>query len=178
MPWKTASEISLSEKQERILTENAVGTHTPLHLKLRSQIILLAAKGWSNNAIQENLNVNPKTVKQWRDRYSIQHEELKRIQVETPHKMRSAIEEILSDEQRTGSPSKFTDEQVAAIIAMACEDPCTFDLPFSHWTPGLLRIEAVKRGIVENISVRQVGRFLKRKRFTAAPQPMLAEPSH
>ena len=169
MPWKTALEIKLSQKQERILTEYAVGTHTPLHLKTRSQIILMAAKGWSNNAIERNLNINAKTVKQWRDRYGIQYEELQRIQAETPHKMRSAIQKILSDEHRPGSPSTFTDEQVAAIIAMACEDPSKFDLPFSHWTPGLLQRQAIKHGIVEDISVRQVGRFLKRKGFTATP---------
>ena len=29
MAWKTAKEIVLSEKQERILSENAIGTHTP-----------------------------------------------------------------------------------------------------------------------------------------------------
>ena len=89
-------------------------------------------------------------------------EELKRIELETPHKLRSAIEKILSDAQRPGGPPKFKDEQVAAIIAMACEDPSNFDLPFSHWTPELLQIEVIKRGIVESISVRQIGRFLKR----------------
>jgi DNA-binding NarL/FixJ family response regulator len=63
IPWKTASEIKLSEKQERILIENAVGTHTLLHIKTRSQIILNAAKGWHNNTIEENMGIDPKTVK-------------------------------------------------------------------------------------------------------------------
>ena len=168
MPWKSARKIELSKKQERILKEYALGTHTPLHYKLRSQIILNAAKGLTNNAIEKNMGLDPTTVKRWRDRYGSQYEELKRAESETPHKLRSRIEKILSDEQRPGSPSTFTDEQVAAIIALACEDPVKLDLPFSHWTPGLLRIEAIKCGIVESISVRQVGRFLKRKRFTTA----------
>jgi len=175
MPWRSAAPITLSEKQERILTENAVGTHTELHLKIRSQIILNAAKGWSNNTIEKTMGIDPKTVKKWRDRYSAQYEELKRIELDTPHKVRSSIKDILSDEQRSGSPPKFRDEQVAAIIAMSCEDPSKFDLPFSHWTPELLQIEAVKCGIVDSISVRQVGRFLKGERFTTSPKQMLAE---
>ena len=175
MLWKSASKIELSEKQTRILTEKAVGTHTPLHLKTRSQIILMAGRGCSNNEIERTMNLDPKTVKLWRDRYSSQYEELKRIEEQMPHKTKSTIEKILSDEQRPGGPPKFKDEQVAAIIAMACEDPCKFDLPFSHWTPGLLQIEVIKLGIVDRISVRQIGRFLKRKRFTATSLSVLVE---
>ena len=163
MPWKSATKMELSEKQERILTEYAVGTHTPMHLKTRAQIILKAAKGWTNNSIEKNMGLDAKTVKLWRDRYAKQHEELKRVEAATPHKMRSTIEKILSDEQRPGGPSKFTDVQVAAIIALACEDPSNINLPFSHWTPGLLQIEVIKLGIVTSISVRQIGRFLKKK---------------
>ena len=175
MPLKTATKIEISEKQKRILKGNATGTHTPLHLRTRSQIILYAAKGWSNNAIEKTMGIDGKTVKLWRDRYSRHYEEMRRTEAETPLKIRSAVNKILSDEQRPGSPPTFTDVQVAAIIAMACEDPSKFDVPCSHWTPGLLQIEVVKHGIVDNISVRQIGRFLKRKKFAAAPQPVLAE---
>lgn len=175
MPWKAPTKITLSEKQEKVLTENAVGTHTPLHIKIRSQIVLNAAKGWSNTTIEENMGIDRKTVRLWRDRYSSGYEELKRIETETPHKIRSSINNILSDAQRPGGPTRFKDEQVAAIIAMACEDPSKFDLPFSHWTPELLQIEVVKLGIVESISVRHLGRFLKREGFTTTPEPMLAE---
>ena len=105
------------------------------------------------------MGLEPSTVKRWRDRYGRQHEELRNAEMETPRKMRNIIEKILSDEQRPGGPPTFTDEQVAAIIALACEDPAKLDLPFSHWTPGLLQIEVLKRGIAESISVRQIGRF-------------------
>lgn len=163
MPWKTASTVTLTEKQERILTENAVGTHTPMHLKIRSQIILFAAQGCSNNDIEKQMNIDAKTVKLWRDKYSSHYDELHRIETETPNKLRGTLIKILSDEQRPGCPPKFTDEQVAAIIAMACEDPGKFNVPFSHWSPALLQIEVIKLGIVASISVRQIGRFLKKK---------------
>jgi putative transposase len=46
------------------------------------------------------------------------------------------------------------------IIALACERPNESDRPVSSWTPTELADEAVKRGIVEHISARTVGRFL------------------
>jgi len=175
MPWKKATPIEISEKERSLLTENAVGTHKPLHLKIRSQIILKAAEGKSNNAIEREMDLNSETVKIWRDRYGGQREELKRTEIESPQKMRSIIEKTLSDAQRPGTPPKFLDEQVAAIIALSLEDPARLGLPFSNWTPELLQVEAIKRGIVESISVRQVGRFLKRARLTAKQVSKLAE---
>jgi putative transposase len=168
MSKREASPITLSEKQKRILTEMAKGTHAPLHLKIRSQLILRAAEGLSNNAIESGMRISAKKVKLWRDRYSAMREELQQIERETPRKIRKAIEELLSDEQRPGSPSKFTDEQIAAIIAMACQDPAHYGLPFSHWTPTLLQGEVIKKGIVQAISARQIGRFLKRQGFTTS----------
>jgi len=166
MPWMPATRIDLSEKESSILNQMAVGTHVPLHLKTRAMIVIMSSQGLSNTAISKKLGLLHATVKRWRDKYLIHASELCKIEAETPHKMRSTIEGILSDEQRPGCPPKFTDNQVAAIIAMSCESPEKFNLPFSHWTPELLRIEAIKLGIVENISVRQIGRFLKRERFT------------
>jgi len=168
MPWMPAVKINLSPKEETILNQLVVGTHVPLHQKTRAKIVVMASQGLSNNAIRNELGLLHSTVRRWRDRYLGQACELRRIEAETPHKMRSAIEEVLSDEQRPGCPATFSDNQVAAIIAMSCEDPKKFDLPFSHWTPELLQIEAIKLGIVDSISIRQIGRFLKRKRFAAS----------
>jgi hypothetical protein len=168
MPWKNATRVELSKRQEQILTEYAAGTHTPMHLKTRAQIVLKAAKSWSNNAIEKNMGLEDKAAKRWRDRYSALYEEFKQAEAETPGKIRSLIEGVLSDKQRPGCPSKFQDSQVAAILALACEDPAKHGLPFSHWTPWLLQKEVIKLGIVENISVRQIGRFLKRERPTTA----------
>ena len=46
------------------------------------------------------------------------------------------------------------------IMALACETPASADRPVSNWTPRELADEAVKRGIVEQISPRTVERFL------------------
>ncbi len=45
------------------------------------------------------------------------------------------------------------------IMALACETPTASDRPVSRGTPRELAEEAVKRGIVEQISPRTVERF-------------------
>ncbi len=67
---------------------------------------------------------------------------------------------VLTDVVRSGAPPRFSAEQVAGIIALACELPADSGLPVSHWTPSELAREAAKRGLVESISPRQVDRFL------------------
>jgi len=174
----SASAIKLSPKQEEILREYSKSRTKGENLKSRSEIILQSNEGKSNNALEKSMGITGKKVTRWRNRYSEQQEELKRIESESPHKLRGKIEEILSDEQRAGVTPKFRAEQAAAIIALPLEDPASLELPFSHWSPGLLRIEAIKLGIVNEISARQVGRFLKRQRFTAEQMSKLAESQH
>jgi putative transposase len=69
----------------------------------------------------------------------------------------------LTDEQRPGAPETFTFEQFMQIMALACEAPGESQRPVSDWTPRELADEAVKRGIVTQISPRTVGRFLNRQ---------------
>ncbi len=62
------------------------------------------------------------------------------------------------------------------IMALACEQPMSVDVPVSTWTPRELATEAIKRGIVPSISPRTVERFLKGERFAAASEAVLAHP--
>jgi hypothetical protein len=80
---------------------------------------------------------------------------------------RQAIEDVLSDAPRPGSPGTFTAQQVTQIIAIACEPPENSRRPITHWTGWEIADEAVKRGIVESISASQVNRYLR----SAALQP-------
>jgi transposase len=84
-----------------------------------------------------------------------------------PHRLREAILDTLSDAPRPGAPGTFTADQVSQIVALACEPPKLSGRPIKHWTHRELRDEAVKRKIVPDISVSQVGRFLQQ----AAVQP-------
>src|SRR5207245_10513769 len=89
----------------------------------------------------------------------------------------SASEVLVADEQRPGAPATFTLEQFMRIMALACETPASADRPVSNWTPRELADEAVKRGIVEQISPRTVERFLQGERFAAPSQAVLAHPT-
>jgi len=175
MPRMSASPIKLSEKQKEILSEYTKSRTVGENMRSRSEIIIRSSAGESNNKIEKEMGITGKKVTRWRKRYSEQYEEISRIERESPQKLRRKIEEILRDEQRAGVAPKFLEEQVASIIALACEDPVKLGLPFSHWSSKLLRIEAIKLGIVESISDRQIGRFLKRTGFTAAQSEKLAE---
>ena len=68
---------------------------------------------------------------------------------------------MLSDAPRPGAPGTFTAEQVAAIVAVACESPRLSDRPINRWTHRELRDEVVHRRVVEGIPAAQVGRDLQ-----------------
>ncbi len=77
--------------------------------------------------------------------------------------LRECIEDVLADAPRSTTPATFAPEQICRIVALACEDPGEESgRPVTHWTTAELADEAVKRGIVESISPRSVGRFLGR----------------
>jgi hypothetical protein len=85
------------------------------------------------------------------------------------------ISSVLSDRARLGTSNYFSTEQVVQIVALACESPQASGYPVSHWTPTELAAEAIKRGIVEKISPRSVGRFLKGSYSTTPSSPLLAQ---
>lgn len=128
------------------------------------QLIVRALEGQSNTQIAQALGVDRGAVRLWRDRWHKASE--KRTALEAAEASQQELEQViidsLRDGYRRGTPPKFRAEQVVQIVAIACEDPPTNDYPVSHWTPTEVASEAVKRGIVESISPRQVGRFLKR----------------
>ena len=94
---------------------------------------------------------------------------------EKPAALREAIEEVLSDLPRAGCGGKFTADQIALILATACEPPDKSGRPVTHWTSRELADKVIKRGIVATISVRQVGRFLKDGGTSTAQESLLAQ---
>src|SRR5262245_40150659 len=120
---------------------------TPQHCSFRAQIILLLADGHNAPEVARRLGTSRRTVRLWRRHW------LSRS---------GAIgADLLQDAPRSGAPSTFRAEQWCQIIALACEPPEASARPISHWTPRELADEARKRGIVETISERHVGRFVK-----------------
>ena len=85
------------------------------------------------------------------------------------------IQEMLSDEPRSGAPAKFTPEQICQTVALSCEPPGASGRPITNWTHAELADEVIKRNIVESISPRSVGRFLKERGPETASDSILAE---
>ena len=139
-------------------------------------MIVLAFAGQSNETIAQVVQCERHMVGVWRRRWVRAFQRL--ILVECGEKSSAlprAIERLLSDSPRRGWAGKFSAEQVAQIIAVACEPPEKCGRPVTHWTPRELADEVKKRSIVESISARQVGRFLKGGRSPAASKPLLAQ---
>jgi putative transposase len=159
-------EVILSDAEEKELARLVRRHNAPQQIVLRARIIQAAETGMNNQQIGCELGLCVNTVRLWRNRWvalqSVPLEEL-------------GVEARLSDAPRSGTPGKFSAEQMVQIIAIACEDPEANGYPVSHWTPKEIVIEVVKRGVVESISERQVGRFLKRGGLETAPDPLLAQ---
>ena len=62
--------IKLSTDEEVILKKNLAGGKTPVRLRERSQIILLAASGQPNYQIAEQMGIDVNKVGRWRNRYA------------------------------------------------------------------------------------------------------------
>jgi transposase len=163
----TAAKIVVSERQQKLLEEFSKSRTLGKCLVQRATIILLGFAGMWNEAIALQVGLNRIQVGIWRQRWRDAWEALCVWECTEPHRLREAMVEVLSDAPRPGAPATFTAEQVSRIVAMACEPPKSSGRPIDHWTLRELRDEAIKRNIVTEISVSQVGRFLQQ----AAVQP-------
>ena len=161
MSQLTAAPVNVSDEQREQL-QAIVRKHTSAQqLVTRARIVLLGAAGVSVHETARRLGVERKTVQSWRQRWSEARSD--------------SVQERLSDLPRPGTPAKYTPEQVCAIVAIACERPEDSGLAITHWTQQELADEAVKRGIVESISQRAVGHFLKRCQPATASRAQLVD---
>ena len=173
-----ATQIELTSRQraelERIVRK---ANSKQIHVT-RARIILLADKGFSNQQIADRLGGHRETTRRWRDRWAAEVENLAAVEAGSDDKeLGKYILSLLSDQARSGTPGKFTAEQICQIVAISCEQPEVYGRPVTHWTPAELADEAVKQGIVTSISARHAGRFLKRSQSQAEPVSQLAEQS-
>ena len=175
MPGR-AAKVLISERQQDVLQSMTRSSSCPQALAQRARMILLAFDGLDNEAIADRIGCERHAVGIWRRRWAEAFQRLVLIECcEKESALPRAIEGLLGDLPRPGCPGKFTAEQVTQILAVACEPPEDSGRPVTHWTPRELADEAQRRGIVESISARHVGRFLKYGRAEAAPQPLLAQ---
>lgn len=172
--------IALTPRQHELLERLTRRHSAPQQLVCRVQVILLAAAGHNNSEISQRLSLDRTQVRLWRARWVAAAPRLAALEATAPDDpaLTQAITDLLADASRPGTPPKFSPEQVVQVVALACEDPADSARPISSWTARELADEAVQRGIVESISARSVGRFLKGRRLEAASDPLLAARTH
>ncbi len=158
--------IDVTLRQKKVLEALIRAKTTAQQLAERCRIVLMSAEDRDNAAQAADLGIDRQRVRRWRRRWSKANSVLAAAEQEdaSDRDFERVVMKVLADDERSGAPPKFTPEQLAAIIALACEPPKDSGLPVSHWTPPELAREAIKRGIVESISPRHIDRFLPRRR--------------
>jgi putative transposase len=162
---KRSVAVVVTAKQRAVLEPLTRAKVAAQQLVERCRIILMSAAGRNNEDQADELGVDRQRVRRWRHRWAAASTALVCAEDEgaSDKDLQKLILDVLQDDDRSGAPPKFTPEQVAAIIALACEPPVESGVPVSHWTPPELAREAIKRRIVHSISPRQVDRFLARR---------------
>lgn len=161
MPGPTAPKVVLCEEERQDLHMLIRAHKTPQHLSFRAQIILRLAAGHDTSEVAKHFETTRLTVRRWRQHW-----------LGRPH---ASTKARLQDAPRPGTPGTLSAEQWCQIMALACEPPEASGRPISPWRPRELADEAIKRGMVETISERHVGRFLKSGRAQTASKPLLAQ---
>jgi transposase len=146
--------ITLTEAEQQALETLIRRPSSPQQLVQRARIILACAAGLKNAQIARGLGVGIDAARLWRRRWL----ETAPADPEVPLDVAARLQDSL----RPGAPGRFTAEQFCQLIAMGCEIPAGAERPISHWTPREIAAEAKKRGIVDRISPRHVGRLFQR----------------
>src|SRR3954465_13688291 len=153
MPGPRPPAVELTDEERRELEGLARRHKTGQQVADRARIVLRAADGLNNSEIARELALEPDTVRLWRQRWlSVSGVALEDLDVA----------DRLSDAPRSGTPARISPQQVARIVALACEAPSESGRPVSQWSTTELAAEIVRRGIVETISPRHAARLLKR----------------
>jgi hypothetical protein len=156
-----AAKITLTERQFAVLQQIVRSTTAPRRLVQRAGLIIRAFGGMFNGAISGEIDLQRKQVGVWRRRWKGSFDALVAIECrESQAALRRAIEDVLSDAPRSGSPGKFTAEEVTQVLAIACEPVEKSNRPVTEWTGRELADELVRRKIVNAISASQVNRYL------------------
>ena len=157
----TAAKIRVSERQQVLLEGLSRSRTVSKSISQRATIVLLGFQGLLNEQISLQVGMNRQQVGVWRQRWRDAWDALCLWECTDSHRLRGGILEVLSDAPRPGAPGTFTAEQVSEIVALACEPPELSGRPINRWTLRELRDEAIGRGIVQTISIAQLGRYLQ-----------------
>lgn len=131
----------------------------------RASIVLNGVAGMSHVDQGKLLGIDRQRPRRWTVRWIEANDRLTSAATDegtSDRQVEKMVFAALADERRSGTPPKFSAEQIARLIALACERPEASEIPVNRLTPAELAREAVKRGIVESISPRHLDRIMKR----------------
>jgi transposase len=168
---RIALPIMIFPRAEALIDHELKRRQLPGHFRIRMQIVKMGKSGMQNKEIASALCCGVSSVRRWRKRWKDYYTGLEEYekghdnQPVTEKELLDKIKEILTDKKRTGAPCRITEVEVNRLVALACEEPEKYELPFTHWTHERLSVQAEKMGI--RISSVHVGRLLK-KRITSS----------
>ncbi|MBK8014511.1 MAG: transposase [Deltaproteobacteria bacterium] len=130
---KRSVSVEMTPKQRAVLEPLTRAKVAPQRLVERCRIVLMSAEGRNNEEQADELGVDRQRVRRWRVRWVGASAAL--VDAENGGANGKDLEKlilgVLEDNERSGAPSKFTPEEVASIIALACEPPAESGLPVS-----------------------------------------------
>ena len=129
---RVASAIALSEETRLRLEKLARGRSTPVRIVQRSRIVLLAGDGLQNKQIAERMEVAPRMVALWRNRF-----------------LTLGVDGLLRDASRPGRTPSISTQTVTQIIEKTTRSKPT---NATHWSRSTMAREA-------GISESSVGRI-------------------
>lgn len=173
MPFVAAC-VNIPDEIRSVVSKCAQSRTLPARRVQRAKIILLAADGHSNIQISKQVGLGQDSVSKWRTRFIKALPVLQEVAEKDRSRLEDMVAEFLDDKPRPGQPSHYTDEQIIKILEVACRNPEEFGYEASHWSQNLLVAAVVKEGIVESISAKTIGRFLKYGRNTSTSRLLLA----
>ncbi len=153
MPGPELPPIEVGGEERAELERLVRRPSTGQQLAERARLILLLADGLNQSAVARAAGVHIETVRKWRRRW----DDTRDVPLAD-----LGVASRLADAPRPGTPARITPEQVARIVALACEAPGESGRPISHWSTTELAEEIERRGIVERISPRHAARLLQR----------------
>jgi hypothetical protein len=159
-------ELQVSPRQREVLQELSRSRKESYQLVERAKLILyiVDSGNLSSLKVKDHFGSSEKWVKQWRKRWSLRQAGLASQEESLSEKAYGqAVRQALSDQERSGAPPTYSVEQQCRLYELACQPPSDSGYPLSHWDRKSLRMELIKRGIVEDISVSTVARFLKKR---------------
>jgi transposase len=135
--------VTLTASERKTLKTRARGTKTPYRDRLRAQIALAAARGRPNERIAGELRVSVNTVRKWRGRFA--------------ERGLAGLEDL----PRPGRRRRISEEDRAAVVALACQLPAQTGVPLSRWTGPELAAELTAQHLVSApVSVSSLLRIL------------------